>query len=527
MKSLKNIIFTMAAFLLFGCYKDLLTTIPNDRISSDIFWQTESDATLAANGVYLFMDDVWKYVHWDALSDIGHVTLQWRGESMIEKGDLNAGYAQDVIRSHWNDGFAGIQAANIFLDNVDKVESSNTQLIDRLKGEVKTLRAMFYIRLASLFGDVPLLTKETTLEESKNLTRTPVSQIWDFISTELTDAAQKLPLNQDEVGRVTRGAALALKARAMLYAGRYQDAAVAAKAVMDLGVYDLYPSYEKLFTYEAENCTEVIFDRQYMTNNLPNNIFQLTTPNSIWPQINSFVPTKFAVDAYEMINGKSIYESDSGFDLKDPYSNRDPRLHYTIYTVGDILLNGKIYDSRPNSGTADALGYSENTTATGFNVKKYLNIEDLSNPSNCGINLIMVRYAEILLTYAEAKIEANQIDDSVLDAINKIRKRPDVNMPEIKGVISQSALRDIVRNERLVELAFEGLRYFDIRRWKIAETIVPGIIYGMTYFDEDGYQKTVELPGFMKTFNKDRDYLWPIPYREIELNPNLVQNPNW
>ncbi len=523
-KNITLMIITMLSFL--SCDKDLLTTIPNDRISSEIFWQTEQDAILAANGVYLFIEDVWKYVHWDAMSDIGHVTLQWRGESLIEKGDLNAGTAQNVIHGHWNECFKGIQTANIFLDHVDNVETLYPEVIESLKGEVKTLRALFYIRLASLFGDVPLLTKETTLEESKNLVRNPISDVWDFIGKELTEAAALLPEVQVEKGRITKGAALALKARAMLYAGRYPEAAAVAKEVMDLDVYSLYPSYEKLFTYEAENCEEIIFDRQYSKNILPSNIFQLTTPNSIWPQINSFVPTKIAVDAYQMKNGKSIDDPDSNFDPFDPYSNRDPRFYYTILAPGDQMLNSEIYDSRPNSGTADAVGYSENTTATGFNVKKYLNIEDLDDPSNCGINLIMLRYAEVLLIYAEAKIEANQIDQSVLDAINEVRQRPDVNMPLI-DVTSQTELREVVRNERLVELAFEGLRYFDIRRWRIAEDVVPGIIYGMTYSEDGENLKTISLPGFVKTFDKDRDYLWPIPYRERELNPSLEQNPNW
>lgn len=515
----------LVVFTLFSCEKNLLNTIPNDRISSAVFWKTDQDAKFGANAVYLYMDNAWNYVHWDAMSDIGHVTLQWRNESMIEKGVEDS--RDSRIQGDWNKGYAGIQSANIFLDNVDQVKTLDPALINRLKGEVKFLRAYFYIRLVSLFGDVPLLTKTTTLEESKTVTRTPVSQVWDFVSNELADAALKLPITQTDKGRVTKGAALALKARALLYAGRYQESAAAAKAVMDLNMYSLYPSYENLFSYKAENCQEVILDRQYTKNLDANNIFQLTTPNSIWPQINSFVPTKQAVDAYSMKNGKSIDDPTSGFDPYNPYSNRDPRLHYTIFTVGDALPNGQIYDSRPGSATADAVGYSENTTPTGFNVRKYLNKEDMNEPWNSGINPILIRYAEVLLTYTEAKIEANQIDASVLDAINQIRKRSDVNMPEISGVNSQSELRKIVRKERLVELAFEGLRYFDIRRWKIAEDVVPGILFGMTYADKSGTLQTISLPGFVKVFKKDRDYLWPIPLREIELNTNLTQNPNW
>src|SRR5690606_4165656 len=140
-----------------------------------------------------------------------------------------------------------------FLNNVDRVNTNNAALIERLKAEVKVLRAYFYAQLAFLYGDVPLVTTEISLEESKTLTRNPVSQVWDFVANELTEAAAVLPTTQADKGRVTKGTALGLKARYMLYAGRYQEAADAADAVMDLGVHDLFPSYENLFKYANEN----------------------------------------------------------------------------------------------------------------------------------------------------------------------------------------------------------------------------------------------------------------------------------
>lgn len=514
----------MAAALC-SCSDNLLETMPNDRVSSEIYWQTENDFTLGANAVYTLLEGAGDFTNWDAMSDIGHVTLMWREESIIEKGAYDATIGK-VLRT-WTDNYTGIQAANIFLDKAAQSEGLNQDLINRLTGEVKVLRAFFYTRLAILYGDVPLLTSETTLEESRSLSRTPVSEVWDFVYNELAEAADLLPVVQTEEGRITKGAALALQARAMLYAHRYQEAAVAAKKVIDLHAYSLYPSYERLFSYEAENNEEVIMNREYIKNIQSNNIFSLTTPNSLFPQVNSFVPTKKAVDSYQMANGRDISDPLSGFDPENPHENRDPRLKYSIFVLGETLPNGQIYDPRPGSGTGDAIGYAENSTATGFNVKKYLNIEDLAQPSNCGINIIFIRYAEVLLTYAEAMIESNQIDESVLAAINEVRGRPDVNMPPIENVSSQNELREIVRRERLVEFAFEGLRYFDIRRWQTAEDVIPGIIYGMTYVDQSGNLQTVSLPGFLKVFNPQRDYLWPIPQREIELNPNLTQNPNW
>lgn len=524
MKRIKNTTALLLATLIFsGCSKELLDTIPNDRISTEIFWKTEKDATLAANAVYIYLEGV-NIFGWDGLTDIGHRNTPFAVEASIERGQYDA--LNSKVANEWSDAYAGIRAANNFLDNVGNVTTTNTTLINRLKGEVKVLRAYQYIKLASLYGDVPLITTAISLEEGRTLTRTPVNKIWDFISQELTEAADMLDKTTMEKGRITKGAALALQARAMLYAGRFTDAAAAAKQVMDLKVYDIYPSYEKLFTYAAENNVEVILDKQFIKDNYNNNAFSMMAPYSQRASNSFYVPTKKLVDAYQMTSGKAITDPASGFDPQNPYANRDPRLKYSIYVPGDVLPDGKIYNSRPNSGTADAIGYSYISTTTGFNVEKYINKEDLPQPGNSGINIILLRYAEVLLNYAEAKIEANQIDQTVLDAINKVWQRPDVNMPAITTIGSQAAMRDFVRHERMVELAFEGLRYFDLRRWRIAENVIPGKVYGMTYLDNN-VLTTVEVQAFERVFNKDRDYLWPIPQKERELNPNLTQNPNW
>lgn len=525
MKQLIKIIFAASCvFFLAACSKDLLETIPNDRISTEIFWKTDKDAILAANAVYSYLEGV-SIFSWDGMSDIGHTNVPFSVNAVIERGQMDV--QNNIVLDQWQDNYAGIRSANAFLGNVDKVKTVNTELIERLKGEVRTLRAYLYLRLASLFGDVPLVTTEITLEESRNLLRTPVSEVWDFIAKELTEAASVLPNVQKEKGRITKGAALSLKARAMLYAARYPEAAEAARQVMDLNVYELYPSYENLFTYAAENNVEVVLNKEFVKDTYRNNVFGNMAPYSQQASNSSFVPLKKLVDSYQMTNGKDISDPASGFDPHNPYKNRDPRLKYSIFTIGDELPDGKIYNSKPESGTADAVGFTYLATTTGFNVKKYINKEDLAQPSNCGINIILLRYAEVLLTYAEAKIEAGQLDQTVLEAINKVRQRADVNMPPITQIGSQEEMRKIVRKERMVELAFEGLRYIDIRRWKIAEDVIPGKLYGMTYTDADGELKTIQIQSFEKTFDKSRDYLWPIPQKERELNRKLTQNPNW
>ncbi|MEJ1238048.1 RagB/SusD family nutrient uptake outer membrane protein [Chryseolinea sp. T2] len=510
--------------LTFGACEDLLDTTPTDRISTEIFWKTEKDAQLAANAVYTHLTETaTHYASWDGMTDIGYTNLPQSPESFILQGTFDQ--LNSRVASDWKGYYSGIRSANAFLDNVDKVQTSNTALINRLKGEVRTLRANYYISLAFLYGDVPLLTSEVTLEESKVLTRTPVSQVWDFISSELTEAATLLPNTQTEKGRITKGTALALKARAALYAKRYQEAADAAKAVMDLNVYSIIPSYKDLFTYNGENNAEVILDIQFIKGTLPNDVFSVLAQRSVNGK-NLFVPTKVLVDSYEMTNGLPIGDAASGFDPMNPYAGRDPRLKYSVYVEGDILPNGKVFDPKPSSTTGDAVGSTFLVSPTGYNVKKYISAEDLAAPTNAGINFILLRYAEVKLIYAEAKIAQNQIDQSVYDAINSVRQRTDVNMPAIASGKSQEEMTAIVRHERMVELAFEGQRFFDIRRWEIAGDVMPGKVYGMTYKNAQGNLQTVEVPAWTNTWN-DRNYLWPVPQQERDLNDQLGQNPNW
>lgn len=525
MKAIKKIISLFAgAVLVASCNKDLLETVPNDRISTEIFWKTDQDATLGANAVYIYLsENADHYLSWDGMTDIGYTHSPQSAESFILQGQFDA--LNSRVSGDWDKYYAGVHAANSFLGNVGKVQTTNTALITRLTAEVKALRAYFYMRLASLWGDVPLVTTELSLEESKKVTRLPVAQIWDFVSKELTDAAAILPTAQTDKGRVTKGAALAIKARAMLYAGRYQDAADAAKAVMDLNIYKLYPTYKTLFGYAAENNAEVILDIQFIKDTYSNNAFAESAPKSV--NGNSiYVPTKPMVDAYEMANGDSIHQAGSGFDPYHPYDNRDPRLKYSIFFPGDTLPNNAIFNPKPDSKTGDAVYSTFTVSPTGYNLKKYVNKEDLTIPANCGINLILCRYPEILLTYAEAKTELNQIDATVYSAINSIRQRPDVNMPAIATGKSQADLRAIIRHERLVELAFEGLRFFDIRRWKIMDAVMPGKVYGMTYVDNSNALQTVEVTGWVNYFNT-RNYLWPIPQDERDLNSGLTPNPGW
>ena len=210
-----------------SCQKNLLNTVPNDRISTDIFWKTDNDATLAANAIYTYMAETPDhFMGWDNMSDIIFTNPTGPVEAAIKQGQYDA--LNSRISSDWSTFYAGIRGANSFMAHVDQIQTQNPALISRLKGEVRAMRAWFYMRLASLWGDVPLVTTELTLDQSEKVSRTPVDQVWDFVATELDTAATLLPVKQTDLGRVTKGAALAIKARAMLYAGRYDASATAA-----------------------------------------------------------------------------------------------------------------------------------------------------------------------------------------------------------------------------------------------------------------------------------------------------------
>ncbi|QIP17101.1 RagB/SusD family nutrient uptake outer membrane protein [Spirosoma aureum] len=524
---LLSFLLVASGLLLTACDRELLETIPNDRLSESLFWKTENDARLAANSLYTDLDST-NIISWDAMTDIAHTNQPFDVQAYVELGQYDA--TSSKVFGEWAKAYKGVRACNYFLENVDKVVTTNTALINQFKGEAKALRAYQYLKLASLFGDVPLVTTAISLDDSRALTRTPIAQVWDFVDKELSDAAGLLPTTYAaaDKGRITKGAAIGLRARANLLAGRYQQAADAADQVMKLGIYGLNDSYEKLFSYAAENNKEVLLDRQFIKDTYPVNTFSLLGPYSQKSANSTYVPTKALVDMYETTAGKLITDPSSGYDPANPYANRDPRLRFSNFLTGDPLPSGITFRPEPTSGTADAVGNTYIASTTGFNIKKYVNAEDYANPANNGINIILLRYAEILLIYAEAKIELNQLDASVLTAINTVRNgRTDVKQPSISSTATQAELRTIVRRERAVELAFEGARLFDIRRWKIAETVVPGPVYGITYKAANGALTTVEVVAVNRTFDKSRHYLWPIPQKERNLTPTLSQNPGW
>ncbi|WP_335964772.1 RagB/SusD family nutrient uptake outer membrane protein [Galbibacter sp. PAP.153] len=538
--NIKLLIPLVSVLVLVSCEKDLLNTEPSNELSNANFWKTQKDALNAVNAMYAFLPD-YNEVEWDRMTDIATTNSPAQQTVTIERGEHDASLSR--FKSNWDGGYQAIRAANYFLENIDKVReedpSVSQDIINRYKAEVRFVRAFFYVRLTMLFGDVPLITRTLNIEESKEITRDPQQQIWDFVATEFDEIKNELPkaYSGNDIGRITKGAALSMKARAMLYAGRWNEASVAAKEVMDLGEYELYPNFKDLFSYEAENSNEIILDRQRAKDVAAHNFFASHAPVSLNGSV-GICPTQTLANAYETVNGLPIGE-DNSYNPLNPYANRDPRMGYTMFiptfsddVPGDVLFNGQVYDPRPDSGTGDEIEVDFYRTKTGYSIKKYINEEELNDRSNGGVNFILIRYADVLLMYAEAKIEMGSIDQSVYDAINEIRGRNDVNMPAIAQGLSQTELRKVVRHERMVELALEGLRFFDLRRWKTAENLMKGVIPGMNYIPigkptEASAIEELTYGGTTRAFNPNRDYLFPIPQEERILVPSLEQNPNY
>lgn len=515
----------MAGIFLAACKKDFLDQQPQDEVSREDYWQTQDDAINAVNNCYRRLGDVDNRLFISCATDDSYSWSNWPSDvQYVGNGSATAGTG--MFSNFWSNFYRMIASCNDVLDNIDRVSGLDDSLRNRLKGEARFIRAFAYQQLIGLYGDVPLITHIQAVDEF-NVSRTPRAEVADFIVKELDTISHFLPVSYDasNTGRATKGAALALKARTLLYEGQWEAAAAAAKAVMDLGHYSIDGDYLSLFNGTNKNSPEIIFAAQYVKNTLPNATATWIGGPSLggWSQI---VPLQGLVDAYECTDGKPIHES-SVYDPAHPFENRDPRLKLTVVVPG-TTVNGITIDIT-NPGSIDALS-KNNASFSGYYYRKYVPADiEGSWDRNSYNDIVLIRYAEVLLTYAEARIESNQVDQSVYDAINLVRQRTGV-MPAVTAATapSQAALREVVRRERHVEFPLEDNRLFDIRRWQIAATVMNSPAYGiLNNFDESREDYGEHVLVEQRSFNTGRDYLWAIPQSERSINPNIGQNNGW
>ncbi|HEY4155591.1 MAG TPA: RagB/SusD family nutrient uptake outer membrane protein [Puia sp.] len=520
MKNKWLIILSASLGMLFSnCNKSLLNTSPNNKYVESNFWETEAAAQAGLAGCYGVLNSTGMFggdatpLFEETASPNAYNYSNTEGFNSIAEG-LQSASSSGIIPDRWKACYSGIGRCNTFLVKVNEVEMDDA-LKTRMKAEAYFLRALYYFTLQNYYGGVPLVLNPPDRVSESDLPRTDREAVISQINSDLDSAAAALPLKYSggDLGRATKGAALALKARVALFEAsplfntgndmaRWQTAADAAQAVIDLSAgagYGLFPDYRSLFLPANENNQEVIFDVQFIYPDLGNS-FDL-----IDKQYNTNAPLLDMADAYDMSNGLPITDPASGYDPANPYANRDPRLYQTIVYPGDTFMTVKVTPSR--------------FAITGFGLKKYSIYDKGAPPAGMSdlkagqseTNYIILRYADVLLMYAEAKNEASGPDATVYDAINQVRER--AGMPDITGTHSRDELREIIRHERRVEFAGEGTYYNDIRRWKTAEQVLNATIY--TY-DHSAIETRKFLP--------ERDYWWPVPQTQLDLNPNLEQN---
>lgn len=452
---------------------------------------------------------------------------------LIQRGQLapeNTGIAGTI----WGRSYRSIRECNYALNKIDSVVMSAGHRT-QLRGELHFIRAFRYQDLIRNYGGIILVgdkvySLQDNLSDASLFTRATIKQSLDYAVSELDSAIQQLPLaNGDswQLGRATRGAALALKARLLLYAasplynaGTWAAAAAAAKAVMDLGKYSLDANYSSLFL--NANSNEIIFERQYAIGARHVCLEISNGPNGYngWA---GNTPLQNMVDAYQMSNGKDITDPTSGYNAQQPYVNRDARFYATILYNGAPYRNDTVKIYTPGGKDSKDGPSNWNTTKTGYYLRKFMDDRNpIDNPWNvAGLQpWIYFRYAEVLLNYAEAQNEAVGPDGTVYSAINLIRQR--VNQPALPAGLSQTQMRDAIRKERQVELAFEEHRFYDVRRWRIADVTENVPAYGVDVTKSGGsyvYTRKVALSG--RAFAA-KHYWLPIPRTEIQASNNQI-----
>ncbi len=478
------------------------------------------------------------------------------------------------VRLRWQNDYKIVTRMNEVINHYRRALSGGTAEADIMPyvGEAYFFRARAYGELVFHWGDVPYYTEDISISEAEKKGRTPKAEVLQHVYDDFDNAAKLLPISYSGDQRVTRGAAYAFKARYALYMGDYAIAAAAAKNCMDLGVYSLEPDYGNLFLPETKTSSEFIF---VMPRSIESNLNVMSSAfcyNTLIRNVGgwgTYTPSWNLLAAYTCTDGKPIDES-TLFDPHDPFKNRDPRCAMSIVAFGSYFL-GYEYNPSPValtcgkiSGTDTVQVYNNDTRANKFYAsfnglvwRKGISQSWIGNGYKGDNNKILMRYADVLLMYAEAKIEQNQIDQTVIDAMNIVRARAyGVDKSEttkypaftIKG---QDEMRYDLRVERRMELAGENLRYPDLIRWRLAEVVFKRKAYMMVAPDaykEQVYDKgnwfwgltpdidqygtsdfskleTAGMCAVAAEYNWDnRQYLWPIPEEEVEINSNMKQN---
>lgn len=566
----------LATSTLSSCYE--LDLYPHEEVSSGVFWKTEDHAKQAVMGIYDCMKEK------STAPAVGPFGDMYMLDALTDMAGANPFVAfqngtsdsrNATYKKKWSNMYDGIAKANHALQNLPNVEMSEEKRIS-FQAEIRFLRALYYFHLLDFYGGVPIYDESWILTESYDQMKEPRStaeQVSLFIQTDLDFAEQHLPYIWDGAngGRATKAAAIALRGKTRLYMKQYEAARKDfEELVTNKSNYncDLHPDYAEMFKPDTDENKEMIF---YISNSggvgdendglsMAFYYGSRSTFGSGW-STSTLLPD--FIDSYEMKDGKSFNWDNyiPGYTKMTPiqrrqamgckqtngkvteypklknkivaaYQDRDPRLKQTIIAPYDSILGWVSNKERwmqhvvfaDATGPVAINGYVEQGTSRWYHIRKFVPEGNwdgqITSRENTPVNFPLIRYADILLMLAECHNELNQIDEAV-KYINEVRTRPSTNMPELNSgpeYLNARTKEEVfirIVHERGVEFAAEGLRYSDLRRWRLAEKYCT-------------FQKT-DMHGAKRHDVKfsERDYLWPIPGTEIEMNNKLVQNLGW
>ncbi|QEH40646.1 RagB/SusD family nutrient uptake outer membrane protein [Chitinophaga sp. XS-30] len=555
-KARTGILLCMALLMYTGC-KSELDLVSEDSITDGIFWKTPNDFKLGANQLYNGLD---RFGFEDTESDIA-----FNDPNSVSNGT----YQPTETSGQWTGSYNNIRSAN---NVIEKGAGTTDPLIKRYVAEARFFRAWYYYKLMRVFGGVPLITKVLNTGDAELFTpRSTRTETVDFILKDLEDASADLQLQGElaggDIGRITRGAALSLAARVALFEGtwqkfhgegdanKYLDAAItAATTVMTSGQYGLYTgsagqSYRYLFLEPGDDSRECILDRRYARNILGHDMPYAYDQSG-------YNPTRKLVDMYLDDTGLPITHPASVFHgyatFSSEFADRDPRMTMTMIIPG--TLTNRVFN--PVTKVENWPDKPQRNFNTGYILYKYMSEDATANNSGrmgdaslFEFDRHLIRYAEVLLIYAEAKFERNgAITDADLNmSVNLLRDR--VDMPHLTNAFVTTNgldMREEIRRERTIELALEGFRYDDLRRWKTAETVLPQDVKGIKIkgtdwetrapYSDPVYQNRTDANGFLiaesnRIFDPAKHYWQPLPTKEVAFylasGYSLPQNPEW
>ena len=546
-----------------SCNDDFLDRMPKDEMTDDNFWQTEEHLVQVANTFTAALQG--KY--WLNITEIMADSAPWAVTTAFRTiGAGNFTTETSQINSLWVTAYTGIGRVNYFLNNYNRAETVKEEIRERYAAEAYFYRAYNYWVLTSYFGDVPYITDELSVESpdvyrGRDPRKTVIENVTKDLEDHYKNLPEYIPAASSEFGRVSQCAALALLSRIYLYNGMYEEAADAAGRAMNNSYHGLYSTgnpdvdYVNLFNYTgrasrnaANKETLLAFVYNYDLGEAARQSHNLSRECWVPGDYARFVPTNSMIEAYLTKDGQ-IWDPSTVDTYEDVFKDRDPRMVQSILAPGTPWEGGKsgdllstddkiyTYPLLTNNKTA-AMTYS------GYYMRKYVEPSTVKYVGHDDNDLVMLRYAEVLLNYAEAKEMLGQLTQADVDkSINLLRDRVGMVHMKLSQLPAGSDIRTEIQRERRIELFFEGHRYFDIIRWKQGHILGEDLLgvnkrwldqsrlavdldKDLTWQTKDGQQYLLIETG--RTFNPDKHYLLPIPFKQMQLNPNLApQNPGW